>query len=149
MKKEKQILGKSREQRLVEAFGALRRERFDWGEFNCGFAAATLAEAYCGVDYAAEFRPFVSGPLSAMRLVAEAGGLAALVDGLGLERCGVAEARRGDAVLLAWTNERGKRREALGIVIDDRAAFSNRDGLRLIRARECEVAWRLPLGRDD
>lgn len=135
--------GRSREQRLVEAYVAMRRERFDWGEGNCGLTAATLGEAFWGVDFGAEFRPLCVGPLAAMRCLRDAGGFSGILAGLGMERLeGAAFARRGDFVVARWESAKGRSREALGIVVDGRAAFADADGLKLVPVLGCAEAWR-------
>lgn len=53
---------------------------FRWGRCDCATAAAAHVLAVSGVDVSARFAGLYGDALSARRLIAEAGGFAALVD---------------------------------------------------------------------
>ena len=131
-------MNESKIDKMIQAVDALKDESFDWKTFNCGFAAATIAQAYCGKDYAENFRPFCEGKLTAMRIIKKAGGLEFIMDDLGFEEIPVSFARRCDCVLSS-----GKA-ASLGIVYDGRrAVFPTQFGLGFIDVSECRKAWRI------
>lgn len=135
---------KSRETCLVEAFEELKGRPFDWGDGNCALTAAKLVEAYSGVDYGAAYRARCGSALGSMRLLRKLGGLAGVLDELGFVEVPVAYAKRGDVLLYRFAHK-GREVEALGVLIDTRAAFAGLEGMELVEAYLCESAWVLPV----
>jgi len=130
---------------LLDAYQAACQKPFDWTSNNCGLAAASLVEAVLGEDRSAGYRAACTSALAAMRLLRRKGGFAGIMQEQGLVPQRALQARRGDLVLYSWLH-RSKRREALGVCIDYRAAFPGAAGMELIALQRCERSWRLQKG---
>ncbi len=128
---------------LLDAFLAERRERaFCWRAHNCALFAADWVRELTGVDLAERFRPKVEGPLSALRIVRQAGGLTVLVDeactARGWPSVPAAYARRGDLVLTP--TEHGP---AVGISLGHSSAFAGPSGLTFQSPAHLFRAWQI------
>ena len=69
----------NREQLANSAINKIRRNRFDWADWNCAIASARVAKTYCGIDYSERYFSECKGMLSALRIVKNAGGLDNLI----------------------------------------------------------------------
>lgn len=103
------------EERLVAVIAAARGRPFAWGAHDCMLFAADAVAALTGADPAAGLRGAYDSEIGAARIVARAGGLAALADdrlaGLAARLSNPKLAQRGDLCLFA-----GPRGETLGVV---------------------------------
>lgn len=131
---------------LVQAFDTICGRGFDWRKRNCGLGAASMVAAMLRRDFAAPYREECSSALAAMRLLKRKGGFAGIMAELALVEINLLQAQRGDVVLYAWTSEKGKPREALGVAMDYRAAFPGVKGMEMIPLARCSRAWRQPEG---
>ncbi len=135
--------------RMSRALAARRETPFAWGRHDCALFACDVAEAVCGIDFAASLRGRYGTKREAY----------AVLDGFagsGLEQAaekiardhGCAEvaplmARRGD-IMLAEIPVDGAPGDALGICVGERIAFAAERGfvqLPLVKARR---DWRVP-----
>lgn len=123
---------------LDALLSARLRMPFEWGVFDCTIFAADAVQAITGVDLAAPHRGY-RGVRSALRLLAQSGGVAALASRMLGEPQSVQHARAGDIVLWQMGG-----RDALGVVISsDLAAGPGAEGLRVVPVQQALHAWRV------
>jgi hypothetical protein len=124
-----------------ERFAAFAQAResmpFVWGSNDCCTFAAAAVEALTGANPMDQVERY-DGPLSAMRLVEEGGGLHALATRLLGQAVPPLMAAVGDVVLL--TNEE---RELLGICNGTSAIAPGRDGLVVLDMTAAFAAWKI------
>lgn len=129
------------EGRLSAAVAAARNQPFEWGVNDCALLAAKLVQSITGTDLAEQWRGY-SGERGAVRVVREAGGLAAIATQALGEPVNPRLAQRGDVVLLErdlpspWT-------EALGVCVGTHAVFASRSGLAFAPMPSWSMAWRV------
>lgn len=128
---------------ILEAFLNERRTRpFSWVDQNCALFAADWVKELTGIDPAAEFRSRILGPLSAMRIVRQAGGITVLVDDAcsahGWPSVPLFFARRGDLVLTETDHG-----PAVGISLGHSAAFAGSSGLTFQSKALLWRAWQI------
>ena len=126
--------------RLNAWLDSVRDRAFSWGQFDCALGAADAVFAMTGVDYAVEFREAYFSKRNAVRLLAERGGLEALVtQALGAPLDGPKLAQRGDVVLV---DSRGDG-PALAVVIGAAAVAPSSAGVVFVPAPQWLKAWRV------
>lgn len=128
---------------ILDAFIAERIDRpFSWASHNCALFAADWVKEATGIDPAAELRPRIFGPLSAMRILRDAGGLTILVDEActrhGWPTVPVAHANRGDLVLTLTDSG-----PAVGVSLGHCAAFPGLHGLTFKTRAQLWRAWQI------
>jgi len=126
--------------RLNAWLDSVRERAFSWGEFDCALGAADAVFAMTGVDYAVEFRQAYFSKRNAARLLAERGGLEALVtQALGEPLDGPKLAQRGDVVLV----DSGVEGPALAVVIGAAAVAPSPAGVVFVPMAQWKVGWRI------
>lgn len=129
-------------ERLAALITERRAQPFVWGVHDCCLFAADVVKAMTGHDPAAPYRGTYSTQEGAAKVLANAGGVFALVDatlGHG-QRIPVRLAKRGDLVFV--DTEQGV---AVGVVTSDHAVFAAPDGLTQMPLSRCrDVAYRVP-----
>ncbi len=135
--------------RMSRALAARRETPFAWGRHDCALFACDLAEAVCGIDFAAPLRGRYGTRREAYAVLDDfaGGGLEQAAEKIARDH-GCAEvaplmARRGD-IILAEIPIAGASGDALGICLGERIAFAAERGfaqLPLVKARR---AWRVP-----
>lgn len=125
-------------ERLHAAIERARDERFAWGRCDCCIWAASVVHEMTGTDFGAPWRGRYHTPREAYRLLRELGGMEAMVSARLGPPIPLSLACRGDVVLTRWPLG-----PALGIVIDDRAAFKSGVGVIWKAVEECQIAWRV------
>jgi len=126
--------------RLNAWLDSVRVRPFVWGEFDCALGAADAVEAMTGVDYAVEFRGAYFSKRNAARLLAERGGLEALVtQALGAPLDVPLLAQRGDVVLV----DSGAEGPALALVIGAEAVAPGPQGAVFVPMGQWKVGWRI------
>ncbi len=121
---------------LLAGFIEARRSRpFEWGANDCCLFAADWVALATGKDPAADLRGTYSTALSAQRIVADAGGLAQLVEAA-LHRHGFSPvvatlAARGD--LIVRDSGQG---DCVGVVLGAQSAFVGAEGLAFAATNE-------------
>ena len=128
---------------ILDAFLAERQARpFSWSANNCALFAADWVRELTGWDPAAELRPKIHGPLSAMRIVRQAGGVTVLVDeacaAQGWPSVPVTYARRGDLVVTVTDNG-----PAVGISVGHGGVFVGPQGLTFKSRASLWRAWQI------
>jgi hypothetical protein len=131
--------------KISKALEAMQGE-FDWKDNNCALSVANAYEAITGVYHASEYADKCTSILSAARVLKEEGGLPSIMRKLGFVEKGVNFAGRGDVVIFEFESRSSSqvKREALGIVVDYRAAFKDKEGVNLINVNRCSSAWSYP-----
>lgn len=131
-------------ERLAAAIRAARDKPFAWGRFDCALFACDCAAAMTGVDAGARFRDRYRTELGAARALKRIGGVASL-EALAIAVLGppisVAEAQRGDVVLIE--TEWGP---ALAVIaLNGREAFapSRTHGIVALPVASAHSAWRV------
>lgn len=119
---------------------------FDWRDNNCALSVANAYEKISGVYHASEYVDKCTSILSAVRILKEKGGLPSIMRDLGFVKKDVKLACRGDVVIFEFESRSSSqiKREALGIVVDYRAAFKDKKGVNLININRCSSAWSYP-----
>ena len=126
--------------RLNAWLDSVRDRAFAWGQFDCALGAADAVFAMTGVDYAVEFREAYFSKRNAVRLLAERGGLEALVtQALGAPLDGPKLAQRGDVVLV----DSGGEGPALAVVIGASAVAPSPAGVVFVPMARWTKAWRV------
>jgi hypothetical protein len=125
-------------QRLHAGIEAARPRPFEWGIHDCAAFATAIAAELTGEDPVAHLRGSYVSAFGAERVMAEHGGLAALVSQYYGEPAPIAQASRGDLVLAERDNG-----PALGVCLGSVAAFAGPDGLAFLKMTECRLAWRI------
>ncbi len=135
--------------RMSRALAARRETPFAWGRHDCALFACDVAEAVCGIDFAAPLRGRYGTKRGAYAVLDDfaGGGLEQAAEKIASDH-GCAEvaplmARRGD-IMLAEISVDGAPGVALGICVGERIAFAAGRGfaqLPLVKARR---AWRVP-----
>lgn len=139
--------------RMSRALAARRETSFAWGRHDCALFACDMAEAVCGIDFAAPLRGRYGTRREAYAVLGDfaGGGLEQAAEKIARGR-GCAEvaplmARRGDIILAEIAvggAPGGALGDALGICLGERIAFAAERGfaqLPLVKARR---AWRVP-----
>ena len=126
--------------RLNAWLDSVRERAFEWGEFDCALGAADAVFAMTGVDYAVEFREAYFSKRNAVRLLAERGGLEALVtQALGDPLDGPKLAQRGDVVLV----DSGGDGPAIAVVVGAAAVAPSPAGVVFVPMSQWLKAWRV------
>jgi len=126
--------------RLNAWLDSMRSRPFAWGKFDCALGAADAVQAMTGVDYAVEFREAYFSKRNAVRLLAERGGLEALVTQALGDPLGSAKlAQRGDVVLV----DSGAEGPALAVVIGAEAVAPGPQGAVFVPMGQWLKAWRV------
>lgn len=116
--------------------------RFDWERNNCAFFACDWVALCTGVDLAATYRDRVDSALSAARVLAEVGGIEAILTTAcarwGWPVIAVPFAGRGD--LVAMDADGGP---ALGVCLGALSAFAGPDGIDYRPTLNARAAWRI------
>lgn len=124
--------------RLNALVDVRRNTPFQWGNHDCLLWPADVVAAITDSDPALEFRGTYDSPLSAMRIVKQHGGMAALVDHCtSFERVPVAKASRGDVVMTTYDG-----RLCGGVCLGNVSAFVGATGLVFLPRTAIEIAWR-------
>ena len=128
----------------MAALRAKRGEPFAWGRNDCATFACDIAEAVCGVDFAAPLRGRYHTRLGAARgLKRVAGGgfeeaTVKLAQQHNLAEIAPLMARRGDLVLI--DTDIGP---ALGICVGESIASAGPEGVALVPLSGARRAWRV------
>jgi hypothetical protein len=125
-------------QRLHAGIESARQRPFVWGTHDCAAFATAITADLTGEDPVAHLRGSYVSAFGAERVMAEHGGLAALVSRYYGEPVTIAQAGRGDLVLAERDNG-----PALGVCLGGVAAFAGPDGLAFLKMTECRQAWRI------
>ena len=124
--------------RLHAQIEAARQRPFEWGLHDCAAFATAVAADLTGQDPVAHLRGSYTSAWGAERVMAEHGGLAALITEYYGEPIAIAQAGRGDLVLAERDNG-----PALGVCLGSVAAFAGPDGLAFLNMNEGRLAWRI------
>ena len=122
---------------------------FAWGQFDCLLWLADWIAERGGVDPALGLRGCYSTMLGAARIVADAGGMVALVEGR-VELAGVSRAAcgaRGDIAVIDIAGDGGEQfgNQAGAILLGGTAVFLSQAGLLILQRSEINLvaAWRV------
>ena len=135
--------------RMSRALAARRETPFAWGRHDCALFACDVAEAVCGIDFAAPLRGRYGTKRGAYAVLDDfaGGGLEQAAEKIASDHvCAEVAplmARRGDIILAEIPVDRASA-DALGICLGERIAFAAERGfvqLPLVKARR---AWRVP-----
>ena len=126
-------------ERLAHALNAARITPFVWGQSDCCTWCASVVASLTGDDFAAPWRGRYFDADGAYALLDQLGGMRRMVsDRLG-QPIDPLQAQRGDVVMA-----RMPAGLALGIVVDERAAFrAVPRGLTFAPLADCRRAWRV------
>mgnify|MGYP000927317090 CR=1 FL=1 len=130
---------------LSNFLSAAAARGFAWGTHDCMLFAADWARARTGSDPAAAWRGTYQTEAEAMQLVAQAGGLAALM-GRALEACGWRKgeaAGPGDVGVYLVPTPNGRRPVAGICGLHGQGAFVTKRGIAVARINPVE-AWTWP-----
>ena len=126
--------------RLNAWLDSVRERTFAWGEFDCALGAADAVFAMTGVDYAVEFREAYFSKRNAAKLLAQRGGLEALVThALGAPLDSPKLAQRGDVVLV----DSGGEGPALAVVMGADAVAPGPHAAVWVPMARWQKAWRV------
>ena len=134
----------NREQLANSAINKIRRNRFDWADWNCAIASARVAKTYCGIDYSERYFSECKGMLSALRIVKNAGGLDNLISSSGLKEITAEDSQIGDFALgeINLKNKSIPHRQSLGIACGDGTAiFPSMFGYFYLDLINCVKIW--------
>lgn len=126
-------------ERLAEIVEARRHTPFAWGAHDCITFAADVTLALTGRDVWAAHRGTYGTEVEAERVVGPAGleaFVARLMADAGAAEVAVAEAQRGDWVLITVGNM-----PMVGVVLGGVIAAPGQDGLAFLRLRRVSRAW--------
>ena len=123
---------------LADYIASRRASPFVWGTHDCCKFAAGAVEAITGENPMHDFH--YGNEIGALRLIAEAGSLDALVTGvLGEPLPSVAQVKRGDVVLADLGNG-----PTVGVCLGAPAAYAAAaGGVLLLLAAGARMAWRI------
>lgn len=125
--------------RLIETVEAAASRPFEYGEADCGLFAARCIDAICeNSARASELAALYQDERSALRFVAEEGGVEAAVTKRLGQPIPASFASRGDVCLMP-----GVGFEALGICVGSRVAAMSQDGMRYAPLADVIKAWRV------
>lgn len=122
---------------LEQWFEACRERPFAWGAHDCCTFAMGAVRAVTGAELLPEWRGRYASRAQAQRLIADGGGLAALVEARIGERVRVQLAQPGDVGLF-----RERRGAALCVEGGGQWFAPGREGLRVIEPAAVRMAWR-------
>lgn len=112
---------------------------FAYGSTDCVLFAARVADAMTDGDYEAQMRAIYQDERSAVRALAERGGLEGAVRSVLGEPIGLAYLQRGDIVLFENAG-----REMLGVWDGQAIVAPTAAGLGRAQVDAARVAWRVP-----
>lgn len=125
--------------RLNAWLDSIRARPFEWGRHDCVLAAADAVEMMTGRDPAAAFRGGYASRKEAVLVLAEHGGLAAMVSAaLGAPLATPRLAQRGDLVLVDTPEG-----PAVSVVLGAQAAGPGKAGVVFSSMGSWLVAWRV------
>ncbi|HUF81285.1 MAG TPA: hypothetical protein VMN03_09140 [Burkholderiales bacterium] len=126
--------------RLNAWLDSVREKAFAWGTHDCVLGAADAVLAMTGQDPAQAYRARYQTRTGAARVLAEHGGLEALVTGaLGAPLPGPRLAGRGDVVLM----ESGTQGPMLAVVIGASAVAPGPEGATFLPMADWRTGWRV------
>ncbi|MCZ6523770.1 MAG: hypothetical protein O7A68_07890 [Alphaproteobacteria bacterium] len=135
--------------RMAEALAARRESPFAWGRHDCALFACDVAEAVCGIDFAASLRGRYGtkrGAYAALKRFA-GGELEKAAERIardhGCPEVAPLMARRGDIVLAEIAIDGGSS-DALGICLGEWIAFAAGRGFVQLPLTKARRAWRVP-----
>lgn len=122
---------------LADYIASRRSAPFAWGSHDCCKFAAGAVEAITGENPMHDFH--YGNEIGALRLIAEAGSLDALVTQvLGTPLPSVAQAKRGDVVITDLGNG-----PTVGVCVGASTAYAAQTGLLLLPTAQARAAWRI------
>lgn len=130
-----------RDRQLIDFIEGRRGRPFSWGDNDCAMFAADWVLKQTGIDPLAPFRGRYStaaGSVRALRRYGTGELISTWMSSVGAPLASVRLAMRGDVVAKAMPDG-----DALGIVVDHRAAFVAPAGLRFEPVESCRLAWRV------
>lgn len=139
------------QERMIDAINARRDTPFAWGSHDCALFACDVAQAICGLDFAAEFRGRYSSERGAYLALKRFSGSNAKRHRLEAAVVEIAKnydcpevpplmARRGDIVLM--DSEMGG---VLGICVGETIAKAGAEiGVDFVPLAAARRAWRVP-----
>ncbi len=126
--------------RLIAWLESVRERPFEWGAHDCVLAAADAVQMMTGEDPAKAYRGLYSSKREAVVILAEHGGLAAMVTAaLGPQLQFVKMAQRGDLVLVDTPGEG----PAISVVLGAEAAGPGKNGAVFTPMAGWKTAWRV------
>lgn len=131
-----------RDRHLIDFIEGRRERPFSWGENDCATFAADWIRQQTGIDPVAQYRgkyKTAAGAARAMKRYGTGELVSTWIGLVGEPLPSVRLAMRGDVV----AKDMGETGDAIGIVIDHRAAFVAPDGLRFEPVESCRLAWRV------
>ncbi len=135
--------------RMSEALAARREAPFVWGRHDCALFACDVAEAVCGINFAASLRGRYGTKREAYAVLDgfAGGGLEQAAEKIardhGCPEVAPLMARRGDIVLAEIAIDGGSS-DALGICLGEWIAFAAGRGFVQLPLTKARRAWRVP-----